>query len=114
MIMLSTELLYRLIGFSLMGFMMSQKNSLCYAWLFEFMVQRYKVSANTCVNMGEFGTILIAGIVFYYVTPNWVPLFFSFYFTALIGFLGVLILCPESPKWLLLQGRQKEAIRALN
>ena len=38
LIMFSTQYLSRLIGFSLMGFVMSQKNSLCYAWLFEFMV----------------------------------------------------------------------------
>ena len=105
LIMFSTQYVSRLIGFALMGFMMSQKNSLCYAWLFEFMVQRYKVAANTCVNMGDFVTILIVGIVFLYVTPNWVPVFYGLYFAALGGFLGVLFLCPESPKWLLLQGR---------
>ena len=55
--------------------------------------------------MGDFVTILIVGVVFLYVTPNWVPVFYSLYFAALAGFLGVLFLCPESPKWLLLQGR---------
>ena len=106
MIMFQTGFMSRLIGFALMGFMMSQKNSLCYAWIFEFMVQRCKVTANTCLNMGDFGSILIVGIVFLCVSPNWVPLFYSFYFAALIGFIGVIVICPESPKWLLLQGRQ--------
>ena len=55
--------------------------------------------------MGDFMTILIVGLVFFYVTPNWVPLFYSFYFAAVAGLLGVLLICPESPKWLLLQGR---------
>ena len=64
--------------------------------------------------MGDFGTILIVGIIFCFVSPNWSPLFKSFYFASLIGFLMIAAFCPESPKWLLLQGHQKEAIRVLN
>lgn len=114
MIMFSTGYTPRLIGYGLMGFFMPQKNSLCYAWLFELMVQRHKVTANTCLNMGDFGTILIVGIVFMFVTPNWAPLYLAFYIIGITGFLFIVLLCPESPKWLLLKGRQKEAIRALN
>ena len=38
LIMFTNTFLLRLIGFALLGFFMAQKNSLCHAWLFEFMV----------------------------------------------------------------------------
>lgn len=103
----------RVVGYCMLGFTMPQKNSLTYAWLFELMNQRYKVMANTCLNMTDFATMLATGIYFM-STPNWFPLFMTFYVLAAVGFVGVILFCPESPKWLLLQGRQKEAIRVLN
>ena len=78
------------------------------------MPERHKVAASTCLNMGDFGTVLMVGVVFRFITPDWAPLFRTLYYLSLVGFVMSLILCPESPKWLLLQGRQKEAIRVLN
>ena len=102
LIIYSTTYLSRLIGFALMGFFMAQKNSLCYAWLFEFMIQRHKVTSNTCLNMGDFAIVLITGVILCFVSPNWAPIFKSFYFAGAVGFLLIVIFCPESPKWLLL------------
>ena len=102
LIMFSTTYISRMIGYALMGFFMAQKNGLCYAWLFEFMVKGHKVTANTCLNMGDFATILIVGFILCFVSPNWAHIFKSFYFMGLVGFLAIAAFCPESPKWLLL------------
>lgn len=86
-----------------MGFLTATKNSVCYAWLFEFMLQEDKSTANTCLNLlGDMLTVMIAGLYFIYISQEWTSLLMVIYFMCLIAFIVVIFIGPESPKWLLL------------
>ena len=87
---------------------------MCYAWLFELVNHRHKSWTNTCLNLLNFMTIMFAGIYFLFISKDWAPLFYTLYFFAIVSNLIVAIVCPESPMWLLLQGKRQEAIKVLN
>lgn len=103
----------RLIGFSMMGFMMA-KNSLVYAWTFEFLLKDHKATGSSVVNILEFTSCIFGGIYFLLIGTNVKPLLYFFFIYSVIGYLLVSIVVPESPKWLLLQGKREEAIKVLN
>lgn len=89
-------------GYCILGLAMA-KNSLCYTWLFEFMVKDKKSIANTAINIMEFLCMIIAGLYFMFVSDNSQPLLIGYFgLTALGGWLIVTSLCVESPKWLLI------------
>jgi MFS family permease len=92
------------IGFSMLGFFMA-KNTLCFTYAFEFMVKDHKGCASTCLNMLDFSVCVIAGLFFLLATPRWELLCYPLFAAGAIGFVIVSLLLPESPKWLLLQGR---------
>ena len=56
--------------------------------------------------MLDFMTIMFAGIYFLFISKDWAPLFYTLYFFAIVSNLIVAIVCPESPMWLLLQGKR--------
>ena len=99
--------------FGVMGFLMV-KNSLCYAWLFEFVTKEKKSAANTSLHVLEFATACVAGLYFLFVSQDWKPLFNGMFGIAVCAYILITLVCPESPKWLLLQGRTPEAIKVLN
>ena len=51
---------------------------------------------------------------FMYVGNDWYPLILGYTILGVVSFILITFLCPESPKWLLLQGRTDEAIKSLN
>ena len=57
---------------------------------------------------------IVAGVYFLLISRDWRPLILGYYCLHIAGYLLVTGLCVESPKWLLLQSRRKEAIDALN
>lgn len=64
--------------------------------------------------MLEFACFIFTGVYFLFISRDWQPLIYTFFYVHIAGYLLVTALCPESPKWLLLQGKRKEAIDALN
>lgn len=102
LILFQSSYLLRIIGFSLMGFLSATKNSAVYPWLYEFMQQKNKSLASSCLNSGDFATVMIAGIYFLYISQDCAPLLICIYCVNLTGLIVTLSVCPESPQWLML------------
>lgn len=98
------------LGYMVIGLAMS-KNSLCYAWLFEFMVKETKSIASTAINTLELSVMVVSGIYFMWYSNETKPLIVGFFFvTGVLGWLITTLFITESPKWLLITGRRTEAI----
>jgi hypothetical protein len=79
-------------------------------WLFENMHTRNKSSAVTFLNMLDSSTMIVFGLYVLFISRNWFYLELTMYLCGLAAFLFVLAVMPESPKWLLINGRPKEAL----
>ena len=75
MILFSTGFLVRTIGLGLMGLLNATKNGNCYAWVFDFHLQKDKAFAATCCNIPDFASAFIVGIYFLFISKDWAPLF---------------------------------------
>jgi hypothetical protein len=103
----------RMAGFALFGF--SQlKNNVCYTWLFESVESKHKSSA--CSALNAFDTLTMAMACFYFVaiSRHWFWLYFTVTLLGTLAFMITMIIVPESPQWLLFQGRREDAIKAFN
>ena len=96
----------RLFGYILYGFAQI-KNSVCYAWLFECMETKNKSSAVTAMNMLDSFTMVGFGLYVLFISKNWLYIEIATYFLSILSFVGILIVMPESPKWFLINGKQK-------
>jgi hypothetical protein len=103
----------RFIAFILMG-VSSIKNSISYVWLFELVESRHKPAACTFMNVLDTGTMVIFGFYLLFVSKDWFPLYFGAMSVTAFSLAIVIILMPESPKWLLINKSQKEAIEQFN
>ena len=102
------------IGFGLLGFFMA-KHALSYSWAFELMPKEQKSLASTCINTLDFSVCVYSGLYFLLAEePDWKVLCYPLFFIGVFGYLMCTLLIPESPRWLLLQGRDAEAIQVLN
>jgi hypothetical protein len=99
--------------FALIG-LMFVKCSVCYNWIFELMEEKHHKFANSIINTWDGTNGLFIGAFFYFVKPEWFPIMFFFVYLGIFCFIVQITLLPESPKFLLRQGRKKEAIDALN
>jgi hypothetical protein len=81
--------------------------------LFEYVHSDRKKTACTAINV--FDAIPLAALCLYFLFVGRNTQAFL-YFTTAIGFLSLTLafLLPESPRWLLMQGRTEEAIKSLN
>ena len=78
------------------------------------MVKKDKSIANTSLNSFDNATGLLGGLYFLFMSKHWFPLALFFFILGTIAYLILIFFCPESPKWLLLQDRREDAIKALN
>ena len=90
------------IGYAIIGLAMA-KNSLCFAWLFEFMVKDKKSAASSAINALDYSITIVSGVYFLYLSEDTKPLIIGYFLlTGVLGWLIVTALVTESPKWLLL------------
>lgn len=59
-------------------------------------------------------TLFFVGIFFKFVSVNWFPLVFGNTLICNIAFIILLLVAPETPKWLLLMNRTDDAINSFN
>ena len=97
----------------LLGSMMI-KNSLAYIWGFEISHSSHKKISSSIINMFDFANAAVAGGFFLFVSNDWFELYLPWVGMSVCAYLVILLFCPESPKWLLMQGRTEEAIESLN
>ena len=65
--------------------------------------------------MNAFDTLTLLVVCLYFTAyKDWLPLYLSLSVLGAVSYLVLMVFVPESPKWLLLKGRQEEAISAFN
>jgi len=90
------------------------KNSVSYVWLFECVYSKQKPLACTCINSFDALPMLVTCIYFAFISKHWFPLELVALLVGTAALIIVVFAMPESPRWLLLNGKTKEAIKNLN
>ena len=106
------SLLARSICFFVMG-LANLKNSQSYVWASECVPFERRSRAFTIINVVDAFPTLITGLFYLLIARDW----FTIYAINVAVSFSALVLafaCPESPRWLLYNNRQAEAIEALN
>ena len=106
------NLIVRSVCFFVMGFA-NLKNSQSYVWASECVPFERRSKAFTVINVVDAFPTLITGLFYLLVARDW---FTIYAINVAVSFLALLLafVCPESPRWLLYNNRQAEAIDALN
>ena len=103
----------RFIGFVFYG--LSQlKNSVAYVYAVELVPARQSGPVNVCLTSFDSATMFFVCFYFIFISKDWFPLFFTMTVLATLAYLGIVFLLPDSPIWLLKQGRVEDAIAAFN
>ena len=84
-----------------------------YVWLSECVSFQYKSTTFTMINIYDSMTMAIVCIYYSQIDHSWFWLSLTMFLLSLVATVTILI-CPESPRWHLVNGRGEEAIEALN
>ena len=106
------NLIVRSICFFVLGFS-NLKVSQSYVWASECVTFERRSKAFTIINVVDAFPTLITGLYYLLISRDWFTIYainLAVSYCALI----IAIFCPESPRWLLYNNRQEEAIDALN
>ena len=103
----------KILGFVMLG-LCQMKNTLGYVWSSELVPTRNNVAVNASISSLDQLTPGIACFYFLYVSRDIVPLLIGVTVLGTLGFVLDALILPESPIWLLNQGRTKDAIQVLN
>ena len=102
----------RTAGFFLLG-ISNLKNSQSYVWASECVPFQTKSKAFTIINVVDALPTLVTGAFYILVARDWFTIYainVGVSYTALL----LAFICPESPRWLLCNGRVEDAIKAIN
>lgn len=99
----------------LLFFGLSQmKHSVVYVWMNELVPARHKVSVTSFLTSWDSGSIAIVCFYFLFISKDWFPIMLICVILSTVSWLGCVLLLPESPSWLLINGKTQEAIRVFN
>lgn len=75
---------------------------------------KHKSMVNGVMNAFDTSTLAVTSVYFLFISRDWLYLYLFLAVLATICQITLLLVVPESPKWLLIKGKRNEAIAALN
>lgn len=99
----------RMVGYAIFA-IGNTKNSVCYVWMFELMETRHKSSACSVLNIINSGTMVVFGLYVLLISREWFPIEMFMWTIGMLSYLAMYFFMPESPRWLLINGRKLEAL----
>jgi MFS family permease len=90
------------------------KISLSFLIIFELVESSKKPWCCTIVNTLDTMTMVVFGFYLLFISKNWFPLCFSFLIIDCVALVVFAWAIPETPKWLLINGKIDDAIDNLN
>jgi len=90
------------------------KNGCTYVWAFELAGLKHKMFVTTCINAFDRCTLCVMGFFLLFLTRWWLVIALSYWTLGLFAFITAYYYLPESPLWLVMNNRNKEAIEILN
>ena len=100
---------------ALLMFGLSQmKHSVVYVWAAELVPKDQRTSVAACLTSYDSGSIFFICLYFLLISRNWFPIMLVCVIMSILSWICCLFLLPESPGWLLAQGRTQEAIAVFN
>jgi MFS family permease len=109
----SVDYYVRFAAMGTMGFFYA-RNSVCFNWMFELTGTGNQNMVNAAINTWDAGTGLIICGFYLTIERNWLPIYAMYTYLGIAGLLVQSLLLPESPKWLLINGKKSAAIAAFN
>lgn len=90
------------------------KNTISYTWLYGLVMSRDKSMCTAILNAWDCLALVLVTLYFLHWNKHWFNLFFGVSLAGAISHLFLMVFVPESPKWLLAQGRVEDAISSFN
>ena len=90
------------------------KNTVPYVYLVELVPAKYSTSMSAGMTSFDSATLAVVCLYFIFISRDWFPLFFAMTLLSTFSYLVIVVFVPESPIWLLNNGRTGDAIAALN
>ena len=90
-----------------MGLGAMTKSAYSFEWLVSSVPTQYKTDATTYINCTDAVTMAVFCTYIGFIKKDWEGICLLFLALNYLAFLLGLLVCPESPKWLLNQGRRK-------
>ena len=109
----SKSMLVRTIGYGFLGISGTAKDTITYVWLSECVPTHLKSRAYTSINFLDATSMGVFCAYVAYVDKDWMGINLIVLALAYLALILAFI-CPESPRWFLVNGKREEAIRALN
>ena len=113
LILFDSEYWARATGLILYG-VAQLKQSVVYVWATELAPAKNSTGVTVSLTCFDAGSLAFICTYFLLISKDWFPLMFFMTMLSTASFLVCLFVLPESPIWLLNQGRAKDAIDVLN